>query len=254
MLNAPYGDICYAIMIIIGVLSALTLVSVYVKKKGATKNEVIDLLLVFVGTLFIGFLCAFLFQLIYDVIKEGSAYKFQFKMTFYGGLIGGILGFLLLYFVFYTKHHKNNFNDLIIIAPGAIALGHGIGRIGCFLAGCCYGKPTDSWIGIIFPALNDGIKRIPTQLIEAIFLILLGIILIVLAFKIDFKYTSIIYLFSYTIFRFIIEFYRGDDRGGVPGSSLSPSQIVCIVIFAFTIPFIFLLKNVVFKEKINAKN
>jgi len=254
MLLEPWGDIAYTFLIIIGVAAAVAIVYFYLRKKGATRSELLDFLLVCVGTLLAGFICAFLFQIIYDVIKEGSSYKFTFKMTFYGGLIGGVITFILLYVFVYLKHHKNNFKEIVTIAPGSVALGHGFGRIGCFLAGCCYGKPTDSWIGVVFPALNDGIKRIPTNLIEAIFLILFGTVLIILAFKTDFKYTAIVYLFGYTIFRFVIEFYRGDDRGGAVGASLSPSQIVCIVLFALTIPIIFILKNLVFKEKIDAKN
>ena len=252
MLVAPYGDIGYAFCIIAGIILAAIIFIFYMKKKGIKRNDIIDLLLTFIGAAIIGFVFAFVFQTIYDVIKEGDKYVFSFKMTFYGGLIGGVLGFLLLYFLIYIKKHKNVFDLILIIFPSCICFAHGLGRIGCFLAGCCYGVPTESVIGIIFPALNDGIKRIPTQLIEAIFLLLLGTILCVLAFKKDFKYSVIIYLFSYTIFRFVIEFYRGDNRGGNVNCPLSPSQIICIILFALTIPLIFILNKYVFKVKEDA--
>ena len=163
-----------------------------------------------------------------------------------GGLFGGIAGFLFVYYVFVKKSSTLKIAEVFKIAPPAITIGHAFGRIGCFLAGCCYGKPTDSWIGVKFPFLAE--RVIPTQLIESIFLFLLTAVLLVLIFVFKFKYTFIVYLGSYSIFRFIIEFFRGDERGQFLGI-FSPSQVWSIFIWIIIVPFFIVLKKFVFVEK-----
>jgi phosphatidylglycerol:prolipoprotein diacylglycerol transferase len=186
-----------------------------------------------------GVLFAILFQALYDL-------KWEWKLTFYGGLFGGVLGFLLTYFLFIKKDSTLRMDEVVKIAPPAITLAHAFGRIGCFLDGCCYGKPTDSWIGVKFPFLPEPV--IPTQLIESGFLFLLTALLLVLILVFKFKYTFIVYLGSYSIFRFIIEFFRGDDRGNFLGI-FSPSQVWSIFIWIIIVPFFFVLKKLVFVEK-----
>ena len=154
-------------------------------------------------------------------------------MTFFGGLVGGVIIFLIGYKVVIKKRYPESkfINDILIIAPACITLAHGLGRIGCFFAGCCYGIETDSIWGVKFPHLDHNVY--PTQLYEAIFLILLSGILSLLAFKYKNKYTMPIYLASYGIFRFLIEFIRGDDRGAFLFDLISPSQvfsIICVLI------------------------
>ena len=82
----------------------------------------------------------------------------------------------------------------------------------------------------------------PTQLYEAAFLILLSVILLLLAYKKDFKYNICIYLSSYGIFRFFLEFLRGDDRGFTL-LSLSPSQLISILALIASIITYLKLKN-----------
>ena len=128
-----------------------------------------------------------------------------------------------------------------MIAPICITIAHGIGRIGCFLAGCCYGVQTDSWIGIDFP--NDGLgKVVPTQLIEAIFLFLLTGILVILLLVKKFRYNFLVYLGAYSVFRFILEFFRGDERG--VAFALSPSQVWCILILGGLFTLYLLLRKI----------
>ena len=94
------------------------------------------------------------------------------------------------------------------------------------------GKPTDSWMGVTFPGMSE--KVYPTNLMEAIFLFILAGELIFLALKIDFEYNFVDYLISYGIFRFLIEYLRGDHRGSfVPG--ISPSQFWSLGLIAIGI-------------------
>ena len=135
----------------------------------------------------------------------------------------------------------------------ALALGHAIGRIGCFLAGCCYGKETDSFIGVVFdnpdtlvPAHLQHTHLYPTQLFEVFANFILFIILAKL-YKSQKKdgLTSLIYIMGYALTRFIIEFFRGDDRGFTL-LGMYPSQIIALILFlgsAFWLFRGFLWKN-----------
>lgn len=117
-----------------------------------------------------------------------------------------------------------------------IPAGHCLGRIGCFLGGCCFGKPTDRPFGVVFPPgslpyelYGEEVAVHPTQLYEAAFLFVLFFIL----FFVGKNFELPLYLSLYGIGRFIIEFFRNDDRGALFGSLLSPAQIVsCFLIVA----------------------
>lgn len=230
-------DSSYIICVILGVIAAVVLAIFYLKKTGSNKSELIDLSICACFAVASGVVFAILFENLYEAIALKDEYKWVWKMTFYGGLFGGVVGFLTTYFLL-RKKSTLRLNNIIIIAPASIALAHAIGRIGCFLAGCCYGKPTDTWIGIEFPSIG---KVIPTQLIESIFLFALFGIMLFLILKFKFRYGFLIYTSSYSVFRFVIEFFRGDERG-VAGL-LSPSQIWCILIFIATVPLYFILKK-----------
>lgn len=235
----------YVLMIIIGVLSAFTLVALYFKYKKFTKRDILDVLICSSFAVAFGILGALLFEALYEL-------RWNWGLTFFGGLFGGVFGFLFIYFVFVKKNSTMKIDAVVEIAPAAITLAHAFGRIGCFLDGCCYGKVTDSWIGVHFPFLEEGVKVIPTQLLESLFLFLLTGVLLFLVFKKDFKYTFIVYLGAYSIWRFVIEFFRGDPRGNFLGV-FSPSQVWCLLIWVIIVPLFFFLKKKVFVEKKNVQ-
>ena len=222
----------YSIFLFLGVLFCLILLYKYQKHNNLKRNYTFDILILACISVIVGILSATLFQFIFDSIKENST-NGAFAMTFFGGLVGGVIVFLLGYkFVIKVRYPESEFiKDILIIAPACITLAHGLGRIGCFFAGCCYGIETDGFWGVKFPHLDHNVY--PTQLYEAIFLILLSGLLSLLAFKYKNKYTMPIYLASYGVFRFLIEFIRGDDRGAYLFNVFSPSQvfsIICVII------------------------
>ncbi len=224
----------YVIFVGVGVFLAIISFDIFFKKNHLKKGMATDYEIVFVFSTAIGLICAILFQNLYDLIENPSSYQWTWGMTFFGGLIGGIGAFFLFWFFHLRKKYPNSIVAAATIEGAGLPLAHGIGRIGCTVDGCCYGIsiPMDSpfyWMGMTFPD-TDGVKVYPTQLFEAIFLILLSIVLFYLAFRKRRTITLPIYFISYGIFRFLIEFIRGDHRGSfVPG--ITPSQFWAILLF-----------------------
>ena len=147
----------------------------------------------------------------------------------YGGIIVGVLAAIL-----YCRQKKLVFLDYFDLLVPSIAVAQGFGRIGCFLAGCCYGRETDSFLGVVFPEHSmapSGVKLLPTQLFSSAgdFLIMV-ILLLYSRKKRERGRTGALYMILYGIGRFLIEFLRADDRGTV--GSLSTSQFISIGIVA----------------------
>ena len=236
------------LMIILGAAIALALVLLFLKTRKEVKTNYLDLAIVIVFTVLIGIVGTILFENIYEAIKHavlGEPQKWTWAMTFYGGLIFGVGAFLLMYRFYYLKHNEPIIKEILRIAPAAISLGHAFGRIGCLLSGCCYGVECDDWYAIYLPGHAHG--TFPTQVIEMIFLFVLAGVLTLLAFKKISDYTFPIYMVSYGVFRFIIEFFRGDERGQLEG--LSPSQYICILLIAGAGVLFYFYKTKIFKKE-----
>ena len=251
----------YGLMIGIGIVLCFVVLYVY-GKKAKISNKFLDFVF-YNGIISIigGFFFAFLFQAVLDYIKNPSeGFHFQ-NLTFMGGLIGGTAIFLIGYFIFRKKFEKNEMLEVLKIAPCCILIAHAFGRIGCFCAGCCYGIETDSWLGVLFPGHLT--KVYPTQLFEAIFLFLMFALCSLLFYKRDYKYNLPLYMVCYGVFRFFIEFIRGDDRGAFI-LGVSPSQFWSIFLVIGGIAVFFLIKylykkneaqdNFLEESKINEKN
>lgn len=150
--------------------------------------------------------------------------------VFYGGFVASII-FLILYSTFNPKF---KFIDAYLFIPPA-ALAHSIGRIGCFLAGCCYGEKTTFPISI---HLNNA-NRHPVQLYESV---LLFIIFLITHYQIIKKMrpNAVIatYTLGYSFVRFILEFIRGDKIRGVYALGISSSQIISVVIGIISISYL----------------
>lgn len=236
----------YSVMILIGVLFCLWFLSLYLKKKNYPKQAIYAIELNAIVAILVGVVTGLLFQNLYDFIEKGSAYTWTWAMTFYGGLIGGVASFLIGYFAILRRKHFPMVSELLVIAPSCICIAHGIGRIGCFLAGCCYGKETDAWYGVRFPGMDH--KVIPTNLFEAIFLIALALLLLILALKEKGIFNFGIYMVAYGVWRFIVEFWRGDHRGEFIGN-LSPSQFWSIVLFVGGVAYFVIMGVLLAKGK-----
>ena len=146
--------------------------------------------------------------------------------VFYGGLIGG----LAAAFIYIRKYKLDPWDVTDILVP-SVLLFHAFGRMGCFFAGCCHGRPAD-W-GIVFErslaCCANGVSLIPVQLFEAGFNLL--VMTALLAIRPERKYPGILlplYLILYAVGRFALEFFRGDAGRGIV--LLSTSQWISVLI------------------------
>ena len=187
-----------------------------------------------VAAIVFGYFSAVLFQAVYDIKKNGAfVINLQTGATFYGGLIGGAGMFLLIYFIagkkiFPQKEHITHFFDVADAAACSITVAHAFGRLGCLMAGCCYGSETNAWYGIKMLEHGEWVKRVPTQLFEAIFLALIFLYLFA-RIKDKQSYCLQIYMILYGFWRFILEFIRDDYRGSTVIELVTPSQLTAII-------------------------
>lgn len=236
----------YVILMIAGMFAAILFFKFVCGKKKVDDKTYNFYSLLAIVSIAVGVVSAFLFQSIYNWIESGfKAFKLG-GLTFMGGLIGGVATFVLGTVLFAKGEVKRNFWQIANYAAPCIVLGHMLGRVGCFCAGCCYGKPTHSFLGIVFPALRDypntypdyvatGGRAYPTQLYEALFLAVLFTVMVILLFQYKKSgFLLVLYGFAYAVFRFLLEFVRGDDRG-FRFLSLYPSQWQSIVLLLVTL-------------------
>jgi len=226
-----FGDFdLYAILILVGAVGCLVLVRLLADRirlsDGLTNLTLVSGIL----GMTVGYGGALLFQAFYNFLASGE-FVLGSGATFYGGLIGGALGFLFCYFLgghLFCRAEKPaaHFFTVSSLAACAIPFAHGFGRLGCLMVGCCYGHPTEAWYGIYMQ--NLGCRVIPTQLFEALFLFLLTALLVFLTLK-GKRGVLALYLGAYGVFRFLIEFLRGDPRGEAPIAVFSPSQFTALI-------------------------
>lgn len=235
----------YGVMISIGLLCCFGVLWFF-EKKDKLDSKFMD----FVQTnavvaILFGFFSAALFQGIYNYIQNPErGFSLKGGITFLGGLIGGVASFLVVYALL-RKKYKTRLIDILYIVPSGILIAHAFGRIGCYFGECCYGIETDSWIGIV---LSNGKKVLPTHLFEAGFLFIMFGITFYLAYKKKFTQNMTLYLAAYGVWRFFIEFFRGDNRGEFV-SGISPSQFWSILMVVLSIPLFFLLRYLEKKRK-----
>lgn len=219
----------YGLMIGIGVLCCVFMAMKRAKKYGLIEDAIVDIA---IWGLIGGFLGAKLLFLIVEwkrFLENPLALLGSEGFVVYGGIIAGVLAAIL-----YCKKKKLIFLDYFDLAAPSIAMAQGFGRIGCFLAGCCYGKETDLPIGVVFPENSlapAGVRLLPTQLMSSAGNFLIMAILLMAYPKRKRKGdTGFLYMLLYGVGRFLIEFLRNDDRGAVGG--LSTSQFISLFIVA----------------------
>jgi phosphatidylglycerol:prolipoprotein diacylglycerol transferase len=215
-----------------------------------SKNELFNLC---VYIMFFGVIGSRLFFVVMNfdnfLLNPIDFFKFwEGGFVYYGGFLFGVI-FLILY----SKKKKIKIFDIFNFFSPGLALGHSIGRIGCFCAGCCYGKKTNVPWAIIFRNEKSlaivGEYLHPTQLYEFICNFLLFLFLhFYYKKKHNTKKLFAIYFVCYSILRFIIDFFRGDfDK--IKYFKLSISQISSIFLFFIGLYILCKKKLYIIKKK-----
>lgn len=225
----PITIYSYGFMIGIGITAALLLSLYRGKKLGLNIDAVLDLGIYGVLGGFIGAKLLFWIIEFPSILQNPSFIIESLSSGFvvYGGIIGGIVSGYI-----YCKIKKIDFLLYLDLIVPAIALAQGFGRIGCFEAGCCYGRETHSALGVVFTKSTvapSGVSLLPTQLFSSAGDFFIAAVLLVYSSKSRSKrkgQVTGLYLIMYSIGRFIIEIFRNDPRGSV--GSLSTSQFICI--------------------------
>lgn len=178
--------------------------------------------------MFAGFIGGRLFHVIYEAPTYYLHYPLQIFQFWNGGYVyfGGMLAALAAGYAF-LKYKKESFLHWADFMTPSISLMYALGRIGCFFEGCCYGRYCDlPW------AINN---RHPTQIYMTLAELLT--FLVIIKIKPSAKAGRIFYswLALHSLSRFIIEFYRDDDRGSLLVNFFSISQIISLIIFIFAL-------------------
>lgn len=147
-------------------------------------------------------------------------------LVWYGGFVGGVLGM-----AWYVRRRGIALVRAIDQVIPFVALGHGLGRIGCFLNGCCYGIFTSTWIGVTFPGHDHPV--IPTQLLEAAGLIVFFLVLRRVQTPEHLARPGRVlgvYMIGYGVLRFILEYLRGDQSIAWAGLTLAQLMSVAAIV------------------------
>ncbi len=221
----------YGVLVAAGFLIGLALAVRQAKREGVPSERIIDigfyvLLSAIAGSrlLFVIINAGYYVEHPLDIIRiwEGG-------LVFYGGL-----ALAVPVAIRYIRRHGLDYRSIADIFAPSLAIGHAVGRLGCFSAGCCYGMPAQVPWAVTFlrpeSAARIGIPLHPTQLYEAAgefvnFLVLAGLRQHRL-FKGQLFWT---YVFLYATLRFVVEFFRGDEARGFIIGGFSVSQGISVV-------------------------
>ncbi|HEY7291139.1 MAG TPA: prolipoprotein diacylglyceryl transferase [Vicinamibacterales bacterium] len=254
----PITVYTYGVLLAAAYLLGLKLAMVRASARGLDANRVLDLGIYIIISALVG---AKLLLLVTDFRTFSADPRELLSLArsggvFYGGLILAVV--VALWYI--RKIGLPLWTTCDVFAPG-IALGHVVGRFGCFFAGCCFGKPTTMPWGITFKdtfaAANVGtplgVPLHPTQLYEAGAELIILIVLLVTERKGKpfAGRTFWLYMLMYAVSRFIIEFYRGDERGTV--GVFSTSQFISVVLAPLAVAMLVYLSRAVAPEPRRAR-
>ena len=235
-------------------------------KLKVSRGELIAAVVVMLLSMGLGLVLAWLLDGLFKIPDRGGLVLWRVTdsgivltgITWYGMLLGGLSSLALFHTlgnkIFVKKKgevlFKASRRDYLNTAAPGMALAHFFGRIGCFLAGCCYGV-VGNFLGINYPNANThgAYPRFAVQLIEAGFLMAIFLVLMLVKNKRVQDNRLYFYLGVYAVIRFVLEFFRGDFRGGLfRFLGLSPAQFVSICLMIF-VGIMLLKENVLDRRK-----
>jgi len=241
----PFTIHTYGFFVALGFAAGILTALKVGRAQGVPSQQVMDMAFVMIVWAIIGSrLFYVLINLSYykanplDVIK-----LWQGGLVFSGGLVATAAAML-----WYLKRHRLSFWSAGDLWAPSLALGQAVGRIGCLMAGCCYGRPTGSSWGLVFTHPKSlaplNIPLYPTQLFETFSLFVIFLILLFLHGKKKFEGQVFVwYLILHSTARLFIERFRGDERGFIPATEMTATQLVAILILLGSVVMLFVLRS-----------
>ncbi len=233
----------YGLMVALGFLVGIYWVGKESKRVGMPSEKMMDLAFYIIVSAIVGS------RLLYVLLDDPKMFlhnPLEFFKVWEGGLVfyGGLIGAVATSAWYMWKHQLNFWKVADIFMPG-VAIGHALGRIGCFAAGCCYGRPVShpAWWAVVFPTEGEGlapggIPLYPTQLMESACEFIIFLILVYFSRKKKFDgQIMLMYLILYSIVRTILETFRGDFVRGFIFEGISTSQFVSFFIIVTALIF-----------------
>jgi phosphatidylglycerol:prolipoprotein diacylglycerol transferase len=231
----------YGVMVALGFLAALGWIRYQSKKDGLPAAKMLDLAFLMMVAAIVGSRLTFiLIEWRYYLQNPIDIFKiWEGGLVFYGGLLACVLTAW-----FYLKRNKLSFWKVSDVFMPGVALGHALGRLGCFAAGCCYGRTCDphAWYAVVFPHKPEtmapaGVPLYPTQLVESVAEFALFLILAMVSRKKAFDgQILLLYLIGYSVLRILIELIRGDvERGFIVPNLFSTSQLIGAVLILLAV-------------------
>lgn len=216
----------YGLLFGMGYVAAYLICCRRAKKAGLSEDILWGILICAVFGTLIGSRLLYCIVNVSDILKDPSIlWDFRNGYVVYGGIIAGVF-----FGIVYCKKKRVSFLKYFDLVMPSVSVAQGIGRIGCFFAGCCYGRETDFWLHIVYTRSDfapNNVPLVPTQLISSAGNFAIAAVL--------FWYSKrsgkdgmvgALYMILYSLGRFVIEMYRADMRGA--WGAFSTSQLISI--------------------------
>ena len=241
----PFTLHTYGVFVAMAFLSAIALALREARRVGEDADKILDLC-------FYMLLAAIVGSRILYVLVNWSSFSqdpFDIVRIWRGGLVfyGGFIGALITALWYIKRKGLSILKTADILAP-SIAFGHFVGRIGCFFAGCCYGKTCDLPWAVIFTHPESlapkGVPLHPVQLYSSINGLFIFLVLVAIRRVKRFEgQTFWTYVLLYAVTRSILEHFRGDERGMFFGDLLSTSQLIGVIMAVIATTMMIVLRR-----------
>jgi len=235
----------YGLFVALGFVSGILVTVKLGKEDGFPPQQVMDMAFIMILWAIVGS------RLLYILINFSyyRAHPLDALKIWEGGLVfsGGLVA-VAVAMAWYLRRRRLPFWKVGDLWAPALALGQAVGRMGCFMAGCCYGRPTDLPWGIVFSHPHTlappNIPLHPTQLYSSFGGFAIFFVLLFLHGKRKFEGQVFLwYLILHSTFRLFVERFRGDERGLLPGTEMTLTQLLATVILILAVVGLFTLKS-----------
>jgi phosphatidylglycerol:prolipoprotein diacylglycerol transferase len=235
----------YGFLVALGALVGLLVSIRGSDASGMSRQQVMDMIFMIILCAIVGSRLTFvLINYAYFLERPLAAFKlWEGGLVFSGGFV-----LVLLFVGWYIRRHRLPLWSIGDLFAPAVAISQGLGRLGCLMAGCCYGKPSDIPWAITFnhpqSLAPHHVPLHPTQIYASLSGFIIFFILILIRQKKKFEGQVFLwFVILHSTSRLIVERFRGDDRGVIAGTALSVTQVVTLVLLVAGVVLLVILSS-----------